>query len=228
MGAVAWIGGPAPSPAVTALLTQCGWSVDAAAAPAKEYDAVVVAGCAFSRGDAISWAGAPRAVLFVPPGDTAAVAEQLGAAPACVAGTVEEVLQVRAPEVCVLGGGSRDGEDKGADGRDPEYWLSLWPRAAASARAQGSCCCCCCSTARRAQFLNEDVLMAGLPTIDRHAATPTLDMFEGCLVGVAIGDAVGLGVEGAAMPACDATRAPLLACCCCTALPLIWCQEFQQ
>jgi hypothetical protein len=42
------------------------------------------------------------------------------------------------------------------------------------------------------QFVNEDVLIASLPTITRHTTTPTLDRFEGCLVGVAVGDAVGL------------------------------------
>ena len=38
--------------------------------------------------------------------------------------------------------------------------------------------------------------------IDRFTVRPPLDLFEGCLVGVAVGDAVGLGVEGADMDTC--------------------------
>ena len=52
------------------------------------------------------------------------------------------------------------------------------------------------------QYVNEDVLLDAAPSIDRHMPTPTLDLFEGCLVGVAVGDAVGLGVEGATIVDC--------------------------
>ena len=52
------------------------------------------------------------------------------------------------------------------------------------------------------QYLNEDVLIDQAGVIDRFTPRPSLDLFEGCLVGVAVGDAVGLGVEGADMETC--------------------------
>ena len=52
------------------------------------------------------------------------------------------------------------------------------------------------------QYINEDVLIDQAKVIDRFTPRPALDLFEGCLVGVAVGDAVGLGVEGADMGTC--------------------------
>ena len=56
--------------------------------------------------------------------------------------------------------------------------------------------------ALRGQYINEDILIDEAEVIDRFTARPALDLFEGCLVGVAVGDAVGLGVEGADMDTC--------------------------
>jgi hypothetical protein len=56
-------------------------------------------------------------------------------------------------------------------------------------------------------YICEDLLQAELLAVPAPAGgpsvAPSLDVFEGCLVGIAIGDMVGLGVEGAAMTACE-------------------------
>jgi hypothetical protein len=50
--------------------------------------------------------------------------------------------------------------------------------------------------------LNETLLQPQISAPSAGALVPSLDLFEGCLVGIAVGDMVGLGVESFPMPAC--------------------------
>ena len=58
----------------------------------------------------------------------------------------------------------------------------------------------CTTIAETMSYINEDLLQGALPT--GAGALPDVDTFEGCMVGIAVGDMVGLGVEGFPMPPC--------------------------
>eukprot|EP01051_Picozoa_sp_SAG22_P000035 SAG22_NODE_1_length_62449_cov_158.689270_35_plen_180_part_00 len=52
------------------------------------------------------------------------------------------------------------------------------------------------------EYINEDILQAQAGKPAPGSAVPDADTFEGCMVGLAVGDMVGLGVEGFPMPPC--------------------------
>ena len=59
----------------------------------------------------------------------------------------------------------------------------------------------CADIAAAMAYINEDILQAEVAK-PSGGARPDLDTFEGCMVGIGIGDMVGLGVEGFPMPLC--------------------------
>eukprot|EP01043_Picozoa_sp_COSAG02_P034379 COSAG02_NODE_2399_length_8948_cov_21.873771_7_plen_474_part_00 len=66
----------------------------------------------------------------------------------------------------------------------------------------------CTTIAETMAYINEDILQQRDGTIQGEIQ-PELDLFEGCMVGIAIGDMVGLGVENFDMPTCTKYTAEL-------------------
>ena len=62
----------------------------------------------------------------------------------------------------------------------------------------------CGTIAETMSHITEDLLQGALPNGDGTGSAPDVDTFEGCMVGIAVGDMVGLGVEGFPMPPCKA------------------------
>ena len=58
-------------------------------------------------------------------------------------------------------------------------------------------------------FANQTYLKTQLPPPDAATKPPTLDQFEGCMVGIACGDMVGLGVENYPLETCTIYAAKL-------------------